>query len=187
MILKKNILQLKPTQFAIGLEEVDFKVQKLLAMTPKQLKKHQDARVIPGVLGPDGDFYMVDHHHAARACWEVGIKKVRVYVLADYRNLSTEKFWQKMKVMGWVYLYDQFGKGHKDYNLLPQDVRGMADDPYRSLAWAVKEAEGFPKSDVPFFEFAWADHFRKEIPAKLVRDNFKLATKKAVKMAKEKK
>ncbi len=186
-LVKKDILKLKPTQFAVGFEEVDDKVQKLLKMTAKQRKKHQETKLIPGVLGPDGAFYMIDHHHAARACWEIGIKKVNVYVLADYRNLSIPKFWEQMEKQGWVYPYSQFGEQQLPYELLPQDIRGVADDPYRSLAWAVKEAGGFAKSEVPFFEFAWANLFRSKIPAKTVRDNFDLAVRKAIKLAKDKK
>lgn len=182
--VKKNILSLKPTQFAIGFEEVDDKVKKLLKMSSKQLKKQQEDKMIPGVLGPNKEFYMIDHHHAARACWEVGIKKLFVYVIADYSNLSVNKFWDHMQERGWVYPYSQFGKKQLPFELLPQDVRGLADDPYRSLAWAVKEAGGFEKSTVPFFEFAWANFFRDKVPPKLVRDNFELATRKAVKLAK---
>jgi hypothetical protein len=187
-ILKKDILKLKPTQFAIGFEEVDDKVNKLLKMTSKQRKKHQETKVIPGVFAPDGNFYIIDHHHAARACWEIGLKKVNVYAVADYRNLSSmTKFWEHMETRGWVYPFSQFGKQQLPYELLPQDVRGLADDPYRGLAWAVKEASGFPKSEVPFFEFAWANYFRAKIPARTVRQNFDLAVRQAVKLCKTKK
>ena len=185
-ILKKDVLKLRPTQFSLGLEEVDSKVQKLLKMTPKELKKHQDSKTIPVVLGPNKEPFMVDHHHAARACWEVGIKKVKVVVIADFSNMSVNKFWRAMVERKWVYLHDQFGTFRSfQHDMLPHDIRGLADDPYRSLAWAVKEAGGFPKSDIPFFEFAWANLFRNKIEPKLVRNNFELATRKAIRLAKK--
>jgi hypothetical protein len=39
-------------------------------------------------------------------------------------------------------------------------VRGLTDDPYRSLAGAVREAKAFDKSNKPFAEFLWANFFR---------------------------
>lgn len=185
-ILKKDILKLKPTQYCVGFEEVDSKVQKLLKMTAKQRRKHQEGKTIPVVIGPGKEFYMVDHHHAARACWEAGVKKVNVVVIADFSKMSVYKFWRTMTVKGWVYPWILGTKLPWQFETLPQDIRGMLDDPYRSLAWAVKEAGGFAKSEVPFFEFAWANLFRNKIEPKLVRNNFELATRKAIKIAKKK-
>lgn len=185
-ILKKDILKLKPTQYCVGFEEVDAKVHKLLSMNAKQRRKHQESKTIPVVIGPGKKPYMVDHHHAARACWEVGIKKVNVVVIADLSHLSVNKFWFQMEERGWVYPWILGTKWPWSHALLPQDVRGLLDDPYRSLAWAVKEAGGFPKSDKPFFEFAWANLFRNKIEPKLVRNNFELATRKAIRLAKKK-
>lgn len=186
--MKKDILKLRPTQFSIGLEEVDAKVHKLLKMTVRQRKKFQEDKSIPCVLGPGKELFMVDHHHAARACWEVGLKKVNVKVIADFSKMSVAKFWHTMVEKKWVYLYDQFGTFRNfQHDMLPQDVRGLADNPYRSLAWAVKEAGGFAKSEVPFFEFKWANLFREKIEVKLVRNDFDLATRKAIKLAKGKK
>jgi hypothetical protein len=44
-----------------------------------------------------------------------------------------------------------------------QDIRGLADDPYRSLAWALRHAGAYEKSDLAFSEFKWADFLRKEL------------------------
>jgi hypothetical protein len=63
------------------------------------------------------------------------------------------------------------------------NVRGLADDPYRSLAWAVREAGGFTKVDVPFFEFKWADFFRKRIVIERTENGPKKAFEEAMKLA----
>lgn len=185
-ILKKNVLKLRPTQFSVGFKEVDAKVKKLKKMTAKQRRKYQEDKLIPCVLSPNKELYMIDHHHAVRACWEAGVKKVHVKVIADFSNMHITKFWRTMEDNKWVYLHDQFGTFRIfAYDILPQDVRGLADDPYRSLAWAVKEAGGFAKSEIPFFEFKWANLFRKRVNAKLIRDNFDLATRKATTIARK--
>jgi hypothetical protein len=44
---------------------------------------------------------------------------------------------------------------------LPNDIRGLADDPYRSLAWLVRKEGGYLNSDEPFAEYKWANLFRR--------------------------
>jgi len=39
----------------------------------------------------------------------------------------------------------------------------MKFDPYRSLAWIMREHHGYLKSNAPFSEFRWADFFRKRV------------------------
>jgi hypothetical protein len=41
----------------------------------------------------------------------------------------------------------------------------MPDDPYRSLAWFVRQKGGFCTTAREFAEFAWADWFRSKSPA----------------------
>jgi hypothetical protein len=47
-----------------------------------------------------------------------------------------------------------------DTSQLPKTLEAMTDDPYRSLAWFVRQKGGFCKSPREFAEFAWADWFR---------------------------
>lgn len=67
----------------------------------------------------------------------------------------------------WTYLHDQFGLGPHDPVALPADIRCLADDPYRSLVWAVIQEGGIEKEKIPFFEFKWAAFFRFNVPGKL--------------------
>lgn len=157
--MKKCILDLKPTQFSLGFKDVDNKIDRI--------KKHgHDAtKKVPVVAGPDGLLYIIDHHHFVRAMWECGHHHVEVDIVANYSHLSEKKFWSKMKKMKYVFLLDAFGKGpHSPYDL-PSSIRCMSDNPYRSLAWILREAGAFNKSTVPFAEFYWAQLLRKNLKA----------------------
>jgi hypothetical protein len=42
-------------------------------------------------------------------------------------------------------------------------VSGLVDDPFRSLAAFVRDADGYAKTPEPFADFQWADFFRTRI------------------------
>jgi hypothetical protein len=174
---------MRPTQFALGLVDVEHKYKKLKKMTAKQRKAYLVGRPIQVVLGPNKIYYIIDHHHLARACWQVGLQKVPVKIVQDFSK--SKYFWGQMKFQNYVYAYDQFGF-EQPFAFLPRDVRGLADDPYRSLAWSVREAGGFNKVLVPFAEFKWAQYFRNHININDIRDNYNKAVKHALKLCKTK-
>ena len=158
------LLKLKPTQFALGLREVARKVAKLKAMSHDERHKYIHDRPIPVVLSAKKHWHIVDHHHHARACWEIGVEELPIEIKADLSHLLEGEFWDAMHKARWVHLLDQFGLGPHKPVLLPEDIRGLADDPYRSLAWALRHAGAYEKSDQAFSEFKWADFLRKEVP-----------------------
>lgn len=161
MTIKVNILDLRPTQISAGMLEIQHKVTHLNAMSRKQLNAYLKTKVVPVILGPKKVFYIIDHHHHCRAMWEVGKEEVEVKVLADLSRFSLEAFWKTMKVNGWVYPYDQYGNGPYDATkYLPQTIQGLADDPFRSIAWMAREAGAYSKVEAPFVEFEWADFLR---------------------------
>jgi len=161
------------------MREVQAKVKKIKAMTPKQRKKYVSDHCVP-VVKANGVLYLIDHHHFVRACWETGIKKVHVHIISDKGTIEKKTFWKFMVSNHWVYLTDQFGRSNNDPRLLPLDVRGMSDDPYRGLAWAVREAGGFDKIEVPFSEFQWANFLRTRIDLDEIKESFTSALKSAV-------
>ena len=161
--MKQSILHLKPTQFALGLREVARKVEKLKGMSRDKRHEYLHSRPVPVVLSAQKHWHIVDHHHHARACWEVGIEELPVEIKADLSHLPAAEFWNAMHEARWVHLLDQFGLGPHAPHLLPEDIRGLADDPYRSLAWALRHAGAYEKSDLAFSEFKWADFLRKEV------------------------
>ena len=184
----QKILDLKPTQFAVGMLEVDEKIKAVKAMTKKELKafKHD---TVPVVRGPDKQLYVVDKHHYLSVCYHLGIKKVDVEVVKDVskKRMNFRKFWDWMRKTRNSYPYCQFGEGPRNELYLPEDVRGMADDPYRSIAWFVRKAGGFDNSEKNFAEFAWANFFReKKLLDTEGKKGFEKALLKAVELAQSK-
>jgi hypothetical protein len=176
---KQPPLALKPTQFSLGIREAERKIRKLKKLSRKQRARLVRKKPIPVVVSPWRELCVVDHHHFLFACWAVGIKKVRVKVVADFSKsrLTYEKFWRTLGKKRLAYLYDQFGQGPRLALYLPLDVRGMADDPYRSLAWMVRKRGAYRNSDETFGEFKWADFFRAH---KLLDQHGRLGYERAV-------
>jgi hypothetical protein len=60
----------------------------------------------------------------------------------------------------------------------------MTDDPYRSLAWAVRDKGGYGADDaVPYSDFHWADFFRAHIKIGDGKAGFDEAVDEGVKLA----
>jgi hypothetical protein len=159
---KQKVLSLRPTQFAVGMLEVDEKIAIVRGFGKKQLRDFIDETPVPVVISPQGEMFVVDHHHFLCVCYHVDIKKVRVQVVADLskRRMSYAGFWKWMFKNRNAYPFCQFGEGPREALYLPRDIRGLADDPYRSIAWFVRKAGSFENSDRNFAEFKWANFFR---------------------------
>ena len=158
------ILALKPTQFSVGLMEVEYKLAEMKKLSRSKLLKLVRHTPIPVVISPWNELCLTDHHHFLFACWHAGIDRVYVEVIKDFSlsQMTYLQFWKKMAKQNLTYLYDQFGDGPRSPLYLPMDVRGLADDPYRSLAWMVRKEGGYENSTQSFAEFQWADFFRKK-------------------------
>lgn len=179
---KVSILDLHPTQMAVGNREVEYKTRAFQDMTRKEAKKYLKEHPAAVVLGPQKRLYIIDRHHTAKAAWLAGIPRIDARLKADFSHLSKKQFWKKMEEKKWVYLYDRFGKGPRKPSALPKTVRDLKDDPYRSLAWKVREEGGYDKVEKPFMEFLWANFFRENLKTPITR--FKKAVKNALKLAK---
>ncbi len=108
---KVDILDVRPTQFAAGLKEVGFRMAKIEEKEEDgELVAYKEKNDGKAVIGPDGELYLVDGHHFARALHELGKKSMHVTVIKDYSDLSVSEFWTKMKKKHYVYLRDQNGK-----------------------------------------------------------------------------
>ena len=93
------------------------------------------------------------------------------------------EFWKALREARWIFPYDQFGRGPHDPVQLPESIRCLADDPFRSLAWLVREKGGYRKTDHPFAEFRWAGIFRRHLKMHPVFDHMEGALKEAMKAA----
>jgi hypothetical protein len=159
---RQKILDLKPTQFAVGMLEVDEKIREVRGYGNKKRREYVDENPIPVVISPQNELYIVDHHHFLCVCYQFGIKKVRVKVVDDFSRskMSYSRFWKRMYKSRQAYPFCQFGEGPREALYLPRDIRGLADDPYRSIAWFVRKSGGYENTDRNFAEFKWANFFR---------------------------
>src|SRR6185312_8525230 len=148
------VSEIRPTQFSVGRREVERRANKLRAMSDSALDRFLAGKPVKGVLGPGGKFFAVDGHHLALAAKKAGIKSVYVQILGDFSDLSRAEFWRKMDKKGWLYLLKQ-GRGPLTPRSLPRTLSQMTDDPYRSLASAVRRLGGFEKKHEHFSEFQW--------------------------------
>lgn len=145
---------LHPTQPAVGELQVAEEV-KTLRLRP-DLASWQKKRPLPVVLGPAGEFYLTDGHHAARGLWEVGQKSLLVTLAGKLDDPAD--FWSQMQARHWVYLFDEHGQPISPAQL-PQRIADLRDDPYRALAGFARRQGYFRKSDAWFVEFEWARYF----------------------------
>lgn len=93
--MKCKVLNLRPTQFAVGMLEVDEKIKEVSLYTKKELKKYVKSNVVPVVRSLEHDLYVVDKHHFLTVCYNLGIKKVRVEIIKDFdqdQDLGYEEF-----------------------------------------------------------------------------------------------
>lgn len=176
-----RLRELRPTQITVGLAEVAAKRREWKGLDKKALKKGLRPW-FPSVIGPKGRRYIVDHHHLGLTLMEEGVDEAWLVVLQDYSSLDPERFWHIMEFKQWAHPYDAKGK-RLDFQAIPKRLADMQDDPYRSLAGFVRQGGGYAKDAAPFSEFLWADFFRPQISAKLLRRAFGLAVRKGIALA----
>jgi hypothetical protein len=175
---------LRPTQVAVGERAVAAKRRRLgaHASKPRKLARYLARRPIPAVYGPGSEIYIVDHHHLSMALIDSGVCAGFVEILDDYSSLSPTQFWSAMEARGLVYPFDESGR-RVAISRLPRAVRQLRADPYRDLAWSVREAGGFRKTRAPFSEFRWAEFFRARVDAVVVASDYKRAVAQATQLA----
>ncbi len=195
------ISALHPTQSSVGMAEVKIKAEKLKEKAEKRseadflayLRKHEKEE--PVVIGPGGDFYITDHHHLARALYEIGVAETYCAITDNLMDEQPDAFWRQLEANNEVYLKDQNGNPITPQNL-PGSVKDLSDNPFRSLAGAVRQSCGFEKSDPnspgeDYLEFQWADYLRAHwgrtgIAAQDIDKEFDAAATAALRLAAEK-
>ena len=156
---RATLADLRPTQMTVGTAEVVVKRAQWAALKRKARSKLLAEHWFPAVKGADGHFYIVDHHHLGVALLAEKVDTVWVMPLADFSTLEHDMFWRVMEFHQWAHPYNEKGD-RRDFNKIPQRLTGLADDPYRSLAGAVRRAGGYAKDAAPYTEFLWAAFFR---------------------------
>jgi hypothetical protein len=179
------ILSLRPTQMTVGIREVKEKRKRWREQKKKKQEELLGKHMIPVVHGPDKRFYVIDHHHLARALHDEGVKDVLVTVVADLTMVDRDAFWVVLDDRKWVYPYDAKGERRR-YREIPKTVVDLKDDPFRSLAGELRRVGGFAKDTTPFSEFLWADFLRRRLSRKSVEGDFEKAIERALALAKSK-
>jgi len=159
-----TVYDVLPTQFSVGMEEVECKKNMFESLSNSDLEKYLKDHTVPVVIGPDG-YYLGDAHHMSRALMDADIdndKKVLYCIIQEnFHDLdSGYEFWEEMTTYGLLWLYDNKGSQPMDPEFLPSDLSGMQDDVFRSLAWMVRTSGGYGKEDTYYQEFLWANYFR---------------------------
>jgi hypothetical protein len=179
-----DIAELKPTQMTIGLREVETRSTKIKALAAQDANKLVRKHVIPVVKGPKEKYYVIDHHHLCRAMLLAGREQVSVMVVLNLVRLEKDAFWVFMDNRGLVHPFDDQGK-RCTYRDIPKTIGDLADDPFRSLAGALRRKGGYAKDTTPFSEFLWADFLRRRFDRKDVDKDFDATLKAALALAKK--
>jgi len=178
------IISLCPTQLTVGFLEVETKKKHLQALSAKDQDAFLAAHPMPVVLGPAQRMYITDHHHLARAAYDLNIEAACFEVQDDLSALTQDKFWIRMEKESWVHPLDQHGVKHR-YAFIPRTLDKLVDDVYRSVAGFVRDAGGYDKTHTAFAEFIWADYFRRNIAIEDVLEDFAGAVKQGMELARD--
>jgi hypothetical protein len=174
------IHSLRPTQLTVGLIEVE--ARRNHWRDEEKKGKFLGHHMIPVVIGPKKRPYVIDHHHLARALHDEGQREVLIQPIINVEGLSQEHFWRFLDNQGWLHPFDEHGK-RQPYSEIPKKIAHLKDDPFRSLAGAVRKAGGYAKETRPFMEFIWADYFRGSFKARDIRHRWETTVEEAVALA----
>jgi hypothetical protein len=91
-----KISDLHPTQASVGMAEVRIKAEKLKDEIQRRserdflnyLLKHNKEE--PIIIGPGGLFYLTDHHHLARALYDVGASNTYCTIVENLSNAKPD-------------------------------------------------------------------------------------------------
>jgi hypothetical protein len=174
-----RIADLHPTQITVGYREVAQKRLRWRSRIRNAGKKVAARLVAPVVLGPAGTLYLIDRHHLACAMSDEGVQVRR---MADFSALDPQDLWPALEAKGWCRPIDSDGR-RRPFTDIPHTLGALGDDPFRSLASALRRAGGFTKRTAPFSEFAWADFLRRRISKDFVVMDFAGALDQALILA----
>lgn len=174
---------LRPTQLLVGMADVETRLARLNKDTNKQLKAYTKKARASAVVGPDGNFYLVDGHHKSLALLKSERTETVHVTIVDVwdgfpKNASKAKkqkimedFWKHMELEKLVYLYDSAGKKITPKDL-PTSLLNLKNDPYRSLAGILRDEGAYGKTKEKFFvEFEWARALYKHFDGKKINPN----------------
>jgi hypothetical protein len=184
-IIEAKLKALRPTQMTVGMAEVSYKRLQWRHLDERGRRHLLETHSFPAVSGPKDRHYLTDHHHLGLALLREGVDQVRLNLQADFSALPKDEFWMTMDYRQWVHPFDARGR-KQPIDELPRSLLDLVDDPFRSLAAAVRMSGGIAKEQSPFAEFLWADFFRHRIRPTLLRKDPDEALGKAMSLVHEK-
>jgi hypothetical protein len=131
--LEARIDQLRPTQMAVGYEEVSLKRKEWRERSATAAKRFLHDHRFPAVRGPNKRYYIVDHHHLGRALLEEKVGLAYIAVVHDLSHLDRDEFWIVMEHYQLVHPYDEKGRRRNISDML-RCTGTSARDPLRSAS-----------------------------------------------------
>lgn len=162
----------RPGQFTYGKPKVEYLRSKIRDWDFDEIQEYIDARPIPYVRNPEGNWVIHDRHHFLIAFFKEKddledrfpgqtlrftyqrSKDFKGRPQAEYRAFMEANNFVNLKFKGEVAKWEK----------LPNDLTALKKDYFRGMAWVLIKAGIVEKEPVPFFEFVWADFLRKRFP-----------------------
>jgi hypothetical protein len=176
-----SLADLRPTQMTVGFQEVARKRCNWKRRHPDDRSSYLKAHPVPVVIGPDG-IWMIDRHHLVRMLHEEGLEEIGVEIVTDLSHCTSDAFLSFMERRSWFHLFDEKGQ-RQSRGTIPRHVTGLRDDPYRSLAGAVRRRGGYVKVDMPHAECRWASFLREHVTRPMCADHYENCLEEAVAIA----
>ncbi|MDR5755014.1 MULTISPECIES: ParB/Srx family N-terminal domain-containing protein [unclassified Caballeronia] len=153
---------LRPTQGAVGYVQVLEKNMSYLGMPAEKRGQFLREQAIKVVRGPSGTLHVVDHHHWARAWFDLGLPKAVVRPVANFSDLTEDVFIERMAERGWLHAFDKDGREISVQDL-PHSIAELPDDIFQSLAAFLRMAGIYDNPGEFNAKFAWADFLRQHV------------------------
>ncbi len=157
-----HVAQLLPTQWCVGLAEVNSRQLDFNELSPKERLNYLKNKPVPLVRNGSGSLWMIDRHHRLRALLDLEQNATTYgYVIENFPTEDESESLRLLAERGWLYLYNGRGQGPLSPQDLAKSLLQLEDDPYRSLAWKLKK-EGLlrPEPLIPYHEFRWGNWLR---------------------------
>ena len=179
------ILSLQPTQMTVGIREVKEKRKRWREHKPKKRAEVLGRHMIPVVLGPGDQHYVIDHHHLARALHDEGVKDVLVTVVADLSMVDPRSFWDAMDNHRCVHPYDAKGERQHYYKDCPRASWASRTTPTAASPANCGAPAASPRTPRRSANSCGRISCAGACPRKIVETNFAKAMEKALSLGQE--
>lgn len=139
-----SVGSIQPTQLNEGFTEVGKKAAGFDLLSPAGLQANLLTSIEPVVIGPGGKLYLTDGHHTFTALdksiYGASNPTVYVNVIANYSNLTTSQFFQKLQSINFLLPLDNGVPQMVNTATgapIPTSLTGLTSDPYRGLEYSI--------------------------------------------------